>query len=102
MQSSLHLDTGSQDPADWLISSTGASELGVHPTQSPGGTSPRHHSISLVCDDIEATVAELTERGETFSSGPEDLGLGVGAMVQVPGADDILIYTPRHVTAYDA
>lgn len=47
-------------------------------------------------------VAELSERGATFSSGPTDLGFGMAAMVQVPGADDILIYEARHVTAYDS
>lgn len=47
-------------------------------------------------------MAELTERGATFSSGPQDMGFGLTAMVQVPGADDILIYEPRHVTAWDA
>lgn len=47
-------------------------------------------------------MAELTERGATFSSGPRDMGFGLAAMVQVPGADDILVYEPKHVTAYDA
>jgi catechol 2,3-dioxygenase-like lactoylglutathione lyase family enzyme len=45
----------------WLIFGTGPSELGVHPTD--GG--PAHHEISLVCDDIEQTVAELTTKGRT-------------------------------------
>lgn len=95
-------DSGSQDPADWLIFSTGASEMGVHPTESGDYRSTRHHEIALICDDLEATMAELTERGATFSSGPQDMGFGLTAMVQVPGADDILIYEPRHVTAWDA
>ncbi|WP_151526868.1 VOC family protein [Serinicoccus kebangsaanensis] len=95
-------DSGSQDPADWLIFATGPSELGVHPTSSPGYNGSRHHEIALVCDDIEATMAELTQRGAIFTSGPTDMGFGLAAMVQVPGADDILIYEARHVTAWDA
>ena len=95
-------DSGSKDPADWLIFSTGASELGVHPTRSGEFTSTRHHEIALLCDDLEATMTELADRGATFTSGPDDLGFGVTAMLQLPGADDILLYAPRHVTAYDA
>lgn len=94
-------DSGSQDPADWLIFATGPSELGVHPTQAGDFTTQRHHEIALVCDDIEATVAELTGRGATFTSGPTDMGFGLAAFVQVPGADDLMIYQPKHVTAYD-
>lgn len=95
-------DSGSQDPADWLIFATGPSELGVHPTTTAGYAGSRHHEIALVCDDIEDTVAELEERGAVFSSGPSDMGFGLVAMVQVPGADDVMIYQPKHVTAYDA
>lgn len=92
--------SGSQDPTDWLIFDTGASELGVHPTDWGSGSTARHHEVALICDDLAATMAELTERGATFSSGPDEMGFGLAAMVQVPGADDILIYEPRHVTAY--
>lgn len=92
--------SGSQDPADWLIFDTGASELGVHPTDWGSGSTAPHHEIALVCDDLAATMAELTVRGATFTSGPDELDFGLTAMVQVPGADDILIYEPRHVTAY--
>ena len=87
---------------EWLIFRTGPSELGVHPTTTPGYSGERHHEIALVCDDIGATMADLEGRGATFSSGPTDMGFGLAAMVQVPGADDILIYEARHVTAYDA
>lgn len=94
-------NSGSQDPADWLIFRTGASELGVHPTKAGTSWSQRHHEIALMCDDIEATMSELTGRGAVFTSGPTDMGFGLGAMLSVPGADDILIYQPKHVTAYD-
>lgn len=92
-------DSGSQDPADWLIFRTGPSELGVHPTSAAG--SQRHHEIALVCDDLTATMTELTGRGAVFTSGPTDMGFGLGAMLTVPGADDLLIYQAKHVTAHD-
>lgn len=91
------------DPSQWLIFGTGPSELGVHPTsgehEGQAWSSPRQHQISLVCDDIEATIAELTGRGAAFSA-VQDLGFGRGAMLTVPGADDILVYQARHTTAY--
>jgi predicted enzyme related to lactoylglutathione lyase len=89
----------------WLIFKTGPSELGVHPTSGTyeGGSYsyPRHHSISLMCDDVAATVAELEARGAEFAGGVEDLGFGLGAMLKVPGADEILLYQPAHPTAFD-
>ncbi|RIK15446.1 MAG: extradiol dioxygenase [Acidobacteria bacterium] len=98
-------DTGGTDPAEWLIFGTGPSEMGVHPTSweedgKPGGA-PTHHEIALVCDDVEATVAELASRGATFDGEPRDMGFGIGVHLHVPGADDMLLYQARHVTAYD-
>jgi catechol 2,3-dioxygenase-like lactoylglutathione lyase family enzyme len=89
----------------WLIFKTGPSELGVHPTSGEydGGSYsyPRHHSISLMCDDLETTVAELSAKGAEFAGEIEDMGFGRGIMLQVPGADPVLVYQPQHPTAYD-
>jgi len=88
----------------WLIFKTGPSELGVHPTRGAyeGATYsyPTHHSISLMCDDIETTKAELEGRGAEFAGVIEDMGFGRGTMLKVPGADDILVYEPRHPIAH--
>ena len=70
------------------------------PNVDAGTTTPRHHAISFVVDDLDATMAELRGRGAEFSSGPEDHGYGIVAMVTVPGADDVQLYQPRHQTAY--
>jgi predicted enzyme related to lactoylglutathione lyase len=89
----------------WLIFASGPSEMGVHPTRSEHQgqvhESPRHHEVSLMCDDIEATRAELAERGATFASAVVDRGFGLTCMVEVPGADPVMLYEPRHATAYD-
>ncbi|HZB40202.1 MAG TPA: VOC family protein [Ilumatobacter sp.] len=89
----------------WLIFGTGRSELGVHPTHSEWEgkvyDSPRHHEISLMCDDVAATRAELEAKGATFSSPVSDDGFGLTTMMDVPGADPIMIYEPRHPTAYE-
>ena len=50
--SALALD---EFPDDGLFFRTGPSELGVHPTDPAVGP---HHQISLVCDDIRATLEE--------------------------------------------
>ena len=94
-----------ESESGWLIFGTGPSELGVHPTSyTHEGTDyshPRHHAISLMCDDIEATVAELEGRGAHFTGPVEDFGYGLGTNLEVPGADEIFVYEPRHPTAYD-
>ena len=106
-------DAGSSDEGadptteqSWLIFRTGTSELGVHPTDTPTTgdrvRAPRHHQMSLMVDDIEATAATLRERGGVIESGPQDFGWGIGLEVAVPGTDSILIYQPRHATAYRA
>ncbi|XVX20951.1 VOC family protein [Actinomycetota bacterium] len=91
--------------AEWPIFRTGPSEMGVHPTsgefEGQEFTTPRHHEISLMCDDIEATRADLESRGAQFVGPTEDKGWGLGAVVLVPGTSGMLLYQPRHDTAYD-
>jgi len=96
--------TGGGSPTEWLIFATGPSELGVHPTsgdhEGQRWNAPRHHSIALVCDDIEATMTELATRGATFAGEAHEMGFGRGASMHVPGADDMLLYQPHHSVAY--
>jgi catechol 2,3-dioxygenase-like lactoylglutathione lyase family enzyme len=77
----------------WLIFKTGPSELGVHPGQP-------HHEISLMCDDIEKTVADLQRKGVEFAGPIENSGFGRTASMKVPGAGDMLVYEPRHPIAH--
>lgn len=96
-------DPGSEP--DWPIFRTGPSELGVHPTSGEWEGEefhhPRHHELSLMCDDVAATKAELEAKGATFAGDIEDAGYGLVAMLEVPGSDPIQLYEPRHPTAYD-
>ena len=87
----------------WLIFRTGPSELGVHPTSGRRGdeswSTPQHHELTLMCDDIAATVAEL--RGKGAEVGPTaEQGFGLTAMLKVPGAGDMMLYQPRHPVAH--
>lgn len=96
--------TGGTDPAEWLIFGSGPSEVGVHPTsgvhQGREWAAPRQHSVSLMCDDLAATMAELAGRGARFGGEPSDLGFGRGVRLQIPGADDLLLYQPWHAAGY--
>jgi len=96
----------SSSGAGWLIFRTGPSEMGVHPTHSEHEgrvyESPRQHQISLQCDDVETTRAELEARGAEFTSSIDDHGYGLVTTVAVPGADDLMIYEPKHALALDA
>jgi predicted enzyme related to lactoylglutathione lyase len=90
---------------DWLIFKSGPSEMGVHPTHSEweGQTYdyPRHHSIALMCDDIDTTVEQLRAKGAQFRGPVEQLEYGRVIMMIVPGADDIQLYQPTHKLAYN-
>lgn len=88
----------------WLIFKTPPAELGVHPTAGPDGepwgTTPTHQS-SLMCDDIEATVADLRAKGVTVDDEVRDEGFGLTTMFEVPGAGSMMLYQPRHDLAYE-
>jgi len=88
----------------WLIFKTGPSELGVHPTsdENDGETwsTGQHHEITLMCDDLEATIGELRAKGAEFSRGIRDDGFGLTTMLKVPGAGDVMLYQPRHPPAH--
>jgi predicted enzyme related to lactoylglutathione lyase len=89
---------------DWPIFESGPSELGVHPTsgtyEGKSYSEPLHHSLSLMCDDIEATVAEFEAKGAEFTRGIDDAGFGLTTSLKLPGAGEILLYEPRHPVAH--
>ena len=89
----------------WLIFGTGPSELGVHPTRTEHEgqvyESPLHHEITLLCDDIEGTVAALGAKGAEFTGPISDQGFGRTVTLKVPGAGDLMLYEPRHALAYN-
>ena len=54
-----------------------------------------------MCDDIEATVAELTAKGVVFVTPIEIQGFGIMTRLEVPGAGAVGLHQPRHATAFD-
>lgn len=92
-----HLDT---DGAGWLIFKTGPSELGVHPASwehagERGGTD-QHYDLSLACDDLAATMADLASRGAEFAGEVEEQSWGSTVSVVVPGANPVMLYQPKY------
>ena len=96
-----HVDA---DGDGWLIFKTPPSEMGVHPTQGDEGqewAKVPHHNISLMCDDIQATIAELRAKGVEVSDEVVDQGYGLVTSLEVPGAGQMMLYEPRYPPAYD-
>lgn len=87
----------------WLIFKTKPAELGVHPTMGEGGEQwgqVATHQSSLMCDDIEATVAELRRKDVLVADEIKDEGFGLTTMIEVPGAGQMMLYEARHELAH--
>ena len=77
----------------WLIFALPPAELAAHPTDDAG-----HHELYLMCDDLEATVDELTGRGVEFARPITDEGFGFLTAMKLPGGGELGLYEPRHPT----
>jgi predicted enzyme related to lactoylglutathione lyase len=80
----------------WLIFALPPAELGIHPA---GDGTPPSHEIYFMCDDVEATVRELTAKGVEFTRPVSDQGWGRVTALRLPGGMELGIYEPRHPTA---
>lgn len=63
------------------------------------GSAPSHQ-VSLMCDDIEATVAELRAQGVDVAADIVDEGFGLTTTISVPGAGAMMLYQARHELAH--
>jgi catechol 2,3-dioxygenase-like lactoylglutathione lyase family enzyme len=82
----------------WLIFKSPPAELAVHPTEPAGSGTVE---LYLMCDDLEATVADLRAKGVELVGEVTDAGWGLLTTIKVPGAGEVGLYQPRHPTAYD-
>jgi catechol 2,3-dioxygenase-like lactoylglutathione lyase family enzyme len=82
-----------EDTPGWLIFKLPPAEIGVHPSE--GATS---HQICLMCDDLEATMAELRAKGIEFRGGPDDESFGITTTMLLPGGVELLLYQPKHAS----
>jgi catechol 2,3-dioxygenase-like lactoylglutathione lyase family enzyme len=77
----------------WLIFALPPAELAAHPTEGDG-----HHELYLMCDDVRATVEELTRKGVEFTREVSDEGFGLITALRLPGGGELALYEPRHPT----
>ena len=75
----------------WLIFALPPAELAVHPADGE----PRHE-LYLMCDDIEATLAELRGKGVEVARDVADQGWGLLAAIRLPDGTEFPLYQPRH------
>jgi catechol 2,3-dioxygenase-like lactoylglutathione lyase family enzyme len=77
----------------WLVFALPPAELAVHPTEGE-----ERHELYLMCDDVEATIAELSAKGVECAP-VSDQGWGLLTSVKLPGGSELGLYQPRHPTA---
>jgi hypothetical protein len=85
-----HVDAG----GGWLIFKLPPAEVAVHPATAGS------HELYLMCDDLDATVADLASQGVSCTP-PTDEGWGILTTVRLPGGGDLGLYQPRHERATD-
>ncbi len=74
----------------WLIFGLPPSEVAVHPSENNNV-----HELYLMCDDVAAFVAQMSERG--VSTNPvQDQGWGLVTALKLPGGGELGVYEPRH------
>jgi len=78
----------------WLIFALPPAELAVHPIEGAG-----HHELFLMCDDIDATVATLREKGVELGGDVSDRRFGRAVDITLPDGSTMTMYEPHHATA---
>ena len=77
----------------WLIFALPPGEVAVHPADGE-----EKHEMYLVCDDVKATIAELTSKG--VNCGPiHEERWGSLTMITLPGGGQLGVYQPKHPMA---
>ena len=84
-----HVDAG----GGWLIFKLPPAEVAVHPAEGAGS-----QELYLMCDDVNATIEELSAKGVTCGS-VSDEGWGLLTSIRLPGGGDLGLYEPRHPKA---
>jgi catechol 2,3-dioxygenase-like lactoylglutathione lyase family enzyme len=81
----------------WLIFALPPAELAAHPADR-GGT----HELYFMCDDVRATIDDLTVKGVEFVGPISDEGFGLLTAIRLPGGGEVGLYEPRHPTPLSA
>jgi catechol 2,3-dioxygenase-like lactoylglutathione lyase family enzyme len=80
----------------WLIFELPPAELAAHPDDRGD-----RYELYLMCDDVNATVAELRAKGAQFEGEVTDQGWGLVTTIRLPGGGRLGLYEPRHPSPAD-
>jgi hypothetical protein len=78
----------------WTIRRLPPGEVAVHPAETSGAV-----ELYLICDDVEATVADLAARGIPVEGGISEERWGRLTAIPLPGGGRIGLYEAHHPTA---
>jgi len=85
-----HVDAG----GGWLIFGLPPAEAAMHPSEGAAS-----HELFFMCDDIEATIDELSAKGVEFSAGITEERWGRLTRLRLPSGGEVGLYEPRHPRA---
>ncbi len=77
----------------WLIFEMPPAELAIHPAEDS-----EYHELYLMCDDLEATRADLKKKGVDTPK-PQEQPWGIVTQVRLPSGEELGIYQPKHPMA---
>lgn len=77
----------------WLIFALPPAEAAVHPAENND-----RHELYFMCDDLEAEISALGERGVQCSE-VQEARWGLITKIRLPGGSEVGLYQPKHPTA---
>ena len=75
----------------WLIFALPPAEAAAHPAEGE-----EFHELYLMCDDVRATVEELSAKGVRFTREISAERFGLVTAFRLPGGSEVALYEPRH------
>jgi catechol 2,3-dioxygenase-like lactoylglutathione lyase family enzyme len=77
----------------WLIFALPPAEAAIHPADAND-----RHELYLMCDDLQAEISSLQEKG-VQCSGVHEERWGSVTQIRLPGGGQVRLYQPKHPTA---
>ena len=74
----------------WLIFALPAPELAFHPGENG------QHQLYLMCDDLDATLADLASKGVRVNAETSEQRWGRIGSFRLPGGGELFVYEPHH------